>query len=433
MLAAAAMRTFGRARNGGVAVTFALLLPFMLGGIGLAIDYAAIARQQAALRSAADSAALNAARELIIAEPTTERVQVVAKRTVDAILSERGKAIDWTVKAQVLDADRGVHVRVSRPITPTFSKLYAFLGFTPEPWIGEREAKAVLSHSSKLCLLLTNELHTALKLQNKARLAGKQCAIHANSRAREGIVLGQSSRITADLLCSRGGIQNDGSTLNTTLLTDCPPVTDPLRNRLPPPAGPCPTSERKVYSSGTITLSPGTYCGGIEAKGTARLELSPGTYVFVNGDLSVRADAEIRGRHVGLYFLGTSSYFRFADNALVDLTGPRDGPMAGILLWRDRSNSLADIAAGLPTSQTNRITANRAIRLTGTIYLPEGQLYIGANAPVAQVSDYTVILARRLELFDGPTLVLNTNYAGSDVPVPQDLGPIGLKNLRLAN
>ncbi len=107
--------------------------------------------------------------------------------------------------------------------------------------------------------------------------------------------------------------------------------------------------------------------------------------------------------------------------------------MSGILLWRDRTNNVADRMAGKSSSATNAINANRATKLTGTIYLPEGQLYIGAKAPVAQVSDYTVILARRLELFDGPNLVLNTNYAGSDVPVPQDLGPIGLKDLRLMN
>ncbi|MCA3658832.1 MAG: pilus assembly protein, partial [Methylobacterium sp.] len=214
---------------------------------------------------------------------------------------------------------------------------------------------------------------------------------------------------------------------------DCPPVEDPLRARPAPPVGSCISASRLVLKSGTHTLNPGTYCGGIDARGTAKIFLNPGIYVFHDGDLNVTHDAEIRGKHVGLYFRGAASYFRFRDNALVDLTGPKDGPMAGLLIWRDRANNLSDKAAGRDSSQTNSVNANRAMRLTGTIYLPEGQLFIGAKAPVAQVSDYTVILARKLELLDGPNLVLNTNYAGSDVPVPQDLGPIGLRNMRLTN
>ncbi len=219
----------------------------------------------------------------------------------------------------------------------------------------------------------------------------------------------------------------------TDILNDCPPVVDPLRTRVAPVLGSCTSPSRQVITSGMITLNPGTYCGGIEIKGTAKVQFNPGIYIFLNGDLNVWQDAEIRGQNVGFYFRGQSSYFRFRDNALVELTGPKDGVMSGILLWRDRTNNVADRMAGISSSATNAINANRATKLTGTIYLPEGQLYVGAKAPVAAVSDYTVILARKLELFDGPNLVLNTNYAGSDVPVPQDLGPIGLKDLRLMN
>jgi Flp pilus assembly protein TadG len=433
MRAAEAVRGFARCREGTVAILLALSLPALLGGMGLAVDFAAVTRQQAVVQSAADSAALNAARELIIAEPTITRVQAVAQRTVDAILAEKGKKADWTVSTSLVDANKSVVVKVTRPLKPMFQKVYAFLGVAPDPWVADMRATARLSHNSKLCLLLMGDNNTALALQKNARLTGAQCSIHSNSRSRDGILLAEGSRLTSDLVCSRGGIQNNGSTVLTDILNDCPPVVDPLRNRAEPASAPCTVPSRQVYISGTITLNPGTYCGGIEIKGTAKVTFNPGIYIFLNGDLNVWQDAEIRGQHVGLYFRGQSSYFRFRDNALVELTGPKDGPMSGILLWRDRTNNVADRMAGKMSSATNAINANRATKLTGTIYLPEGQLYIGAKAPVAQVSDYTVILARKLELFDGPNLVLNTNYAGSDVPVPQDLGPIGLKDLRLMN
>jgi hypothetical protein len=54
-----------------------------------------------------------------------------------------------------------------------------------------------------------------------------------------------------------------------------------------------------------------------------------------------------------------------------------------------------------------------------TIYLPNSKLLIDASSPVADRSDYAIIIAREFELRDGPELVLNTNYACSTIPVPE--------------
>ena len=62
--------------------------------------------------------------------------------------------------------------------------------------------------------------------------------------------------------------------------------------------------------------------------------------------------------------------------------------------------------------------------MLGTIYLPVGRLIIDASRPVADQSAYTVVVAQMINLYKGPNLYLNTNYAGSDVPVPSGVGPI---------
>ncbi len=204
MRAAEAVHRFARHRDGAVALLFALSLPVLLGGMGLAVDFAAVTRQQAVVQSAADSAALNAARELIISEPTLSRVQAVAKRTVDSVLAEAGQKADWTVATSLTDANKSVVVKVTRPLKPVFQKVYAFLGIAPDPWVADMRATARLSHNSKLCLLLMGDNNTALTLQKNARLTGAQCSIHSNSRSRDGIVLAEGSKLTSDLVCSRG-------------------------------------------------------------------------------------------------------------------------------------------------------------------------------------------------------------------------------------
>ena len=42
---------------------------------------------------------------------------------------------------------------------------------------------------------------------------------------------------------------------------------------------------------------------------------------------------------------------------------------------------------------------------------------------MASKSAYTVIVVRQLDLNDGPNLYLNSDYGGTDIPVPDGVGP----------
>lgn len=426
------LELFKGSNSGAVALVFAVAFPAILGAIGLSVDYASVMNQRSNVQSAADAAALNAARELIISEPTVSRLEAVASASVTAILHKNTMPDDWTVRTTMAEDRKAVTVLVARPIKSTFGLINALSSASTTDV--SAQASARLAHNSKLCLLTMGDNNTSIYLHKNARLTGQECSLHSNSTNAKGIMLEQGSQLTADLVCSRGGIANTGSTVASQILNDCPPVLDPLRARVVPPSDPCTVLTPKTYSSGTHSLTPGTYCGGVDVKGTANVRLAPGTYVFKFGPLRVRDDAALQGTDIGLFFTGNSAYFKFEGNALIDLSGPLKGAMAGLLIWRDKLSNLSDKSdplANMKVTLWNTITSNRANKLTGTIYLPEGTLYIGAKAPVAQISDYTVILARRVEIFDGPNLVLNTNYGASPVPVPQDLGPIGLKDLKL--
>jgi hypothetical protein len=72
-----------------------------------------------------------------------------------------------------------------------------------------------------------------------------------------------------------------------------------------------------------------------------------------------------------------------------------------------------------------KINSNNASNLLGTIYLPKANLEFGGTQPVAQNSAFTIVIAATLSLTAGPTMYLNTNYNGTDVPVPENVGPNG--------
>ena len=99
----------------------------------------------------------------------------------------------------------------------------------------------------------------------------------------------------------------------------------------------------------------------------------------------------------------------FAGAAEVEFTAPLTGLLAGLLIFEDPNGSGARLF---------RITTPNARRLVGTIYLPNGRFLADASGAVADESEYTAIVARRIELNSDVRLVLNADYDLTPVPVP---------------
>ena len=49
----------------------------------------------------------------------------------------------------------------------------------------------------------------------------------------------------------------------------------------------------------------------------------------------------------------------------------------------------------------------------------------GCKSNVGEFSDWTALVADKITITSGVKLVLNANYADSDVPVPAGVGPVG--------
>ncbi|MDZ4759982.1 MAG: hypothetical protein SGJ21_02795, partial [Alphaproteobacteria bacterium] len=81
--------------------------------------------------------------------------------------------------------------------------------------------------------------------------------------------------------------------------------------------------------------------------------------------------------------------------------------------------------------QEHRIRSDNAQKLVGTIYISRNKLLIDGDKPIAAASEYTVIVAREFELAEGPEVVLNTDYALSDVPVPEGVGNQAAAKVRI--
>lgn len=396
--------------RGNVAITFALLLPVALGAGAIAVDYINLSNLQSKMQAAADSAALAAAKEMHLAQWTAASVAATARNYARSALAASHVAPDADIGSSIVDNNAAVQVRIST----TMSSLFGDVLPQSRSQVSV-QAVARLTAGLPICLVaLETTSGGAIHLQNYARLTATNCAVYSDSKSPQGIMGKDSAVLISSMTCSAGGKVGSSLNFRPTPLTDCPQIPDPLASRPPPPVGSCLATDQ-VVDGLTVTLKPGTFCGGLHVTGAAKVTLSPGVYVMKDGPLIVDKGATVNGSYAGFYLSGSKSTFLFDFDTTINLTAPKDGPLAGILMFEDRA---------APAKRMHKIFSNNARTLLGTIYIPNGRLIVDAHKPIADKSAYTIIVTRTLELYAGPNLVMNTNYGGSDVPTPRGVGVV---------
>lgn len=463
--------SFLRARQGATAVAFAVALPALAGVGGLATDYASVSASRSRLQAVVDSAALSIAREMTISVGVAARVQQIAEQYVAANIPAN-TPYPIVVTAAIVENNLAIQLSGQQQIATPFGLIERFAGITSVSTAAL--ARVTGNTIAKVCMLSLGEaLNGGVFMHNGAMVTAPDCSIYSNSSDRDAVIIQNGAKIKSSMICARGGVKNLAGQLDTTLVTDCPVLKDPLALKAEPSTtGACDYS-LTIILFGTRTLNPGTYCNGIFVIGTAKVTMNPGIYVVRNGPFLVAQNAEVTGVGVSILLTGTFAMLRLHDNSLINLSAPVSGAAAGMLVWETKgwtqgtnswkvggcgtvpSGARPPTATGNPTVNTgpsgcntipsyvsklmkktneHQINSDRAKVLTGTIYLPRGLLLIDSRQPVADQSPFTVFVVNKLDIFDGPNLVLNANYNASPVPVPAGLNAaIGGGQARLGN
>ena len=410
--------------HGGIAVTFSLTLPVLLGVVGVASDYAMLTKVRTELQNAADAAALAGAREIPLSMSNAKQVESAVRSFAAYQLTQNSAAtlgdlarIKIALAVEVVDDFTAVKVTISEEWSPFFMH---FVAKSVTPVTVRSQARYV--GRNNICILGLSTGSTAVYLDKGSRLTGNNCGVFSNSVKSAGLQIDSAAIAKATIFCSAGGATVSGAAIvNPTPITDCPPIPDPLLKRAAPSFGSCDHND-KIINGGSKTLDPGVYCGGLVISGMSNVTLNAGTYVIKDGGLIISGKATVTGTSVGFYITGTAAPAVFSAMTHISLTAASDGPMAGLLMFEDRK---------LVSKLRHRISSDDARMLLGTIYLPVGSLVIDSKLPVADQSAYTAIVAQAIELNLGPNLVLNANYDMTDVPVPA--GIAGSSQVILSN
>ena len=410
----------------GIAMTFALILPVLIVAGGAAIDYSFALMTQTKMKGVADSAALASVRELQLARTDSNRITAIANNVINSLLQGVASTINVDFKGMT------VQVVIQKQYTPVFGILSGINL--------QASATAKMSGSMPLCLLgLDLKAPQTIGLEQSALLTAPGCLVQSNSTSAVGVQSKMDAVMTAGMICSAGGIvQTSKPNYSPAPTTDCPVLADPLSSRVAPPIGACNYTDT-VIDGGYAPRQPGVYCGGLKLTNGASGVLSKGIFIIKDGPLIVDAGASISGTEVGIYLKGSAANLTFDADTTVNLSAPKDGPLAGILIFDDPSGASAPAKApksgrgaagralktGAP--RQHQILSDNARNLLGTIYMPQGEIIIDATKPIADKSAYTVLVVDQLHLYSGPNLVLNSDYSATDVPVPPGVGPYGAK------
>jgi hypothetical protein len=396
-------RHLSQDRQGNVAIVTAFVFTALVASVGYSIDYAGWTRQRMSMQSVADVAALAAANayssgnQISAAQAATTRF--VTHNPIDA-------ANQPTAGTTLVEGDTAIKVTLSAPGDENF----AFVLGMATPTL-EVHAVASLPQSGVPCVLALDSGNTngAIHLDSNARITTPNCTVRTVSTGSQAIQVRSNAKITAKQVCTSGGYKTWSNGTITPTPQVCPQITDPFASVAEPAVGACNFTNKVLDGNGSHTLSPGVYCGGLVGKSNVKITLNPGVYIIKDGIFQLDSNTEASGTGVAFYLKGNAAVIDFNSNVKANFTAPTSGPLAGFIFFEDRNATL---------NRVHNFDSNSSNLMEGVLYFSRGIYHSDSNVATYGSSNFTIIVARRVDLNSNSNITLNANFGNSSVPIP---------------
>jgi hypothetical protein len=410
-----------QARRGAVAAWVAICLSLLLGVAALAVDAGFLMVERRHAQAAADAAALAAAVDVVNdSSPwnttyTTARNVATANYTNTAHLTVTPSVPPsaGTFKNVTTDSNgyTYVEVKVEWDQPRYFSAIFGS-GNVPVKARSVARAKYGVQ-SANLIVLNRGNTSGALTISGGATL-NIPGAIAVNSTDPTAATLnGSGTQVVASAIQVSGGFSpssmsgwwspTQGSTAND--LTSAPQVADPLIT-LPVPDTSTLTPRTYTQQSGTQTIQPGIYAGGITVPNGSTVTLSPGIYYLEGGGLTVKNGGTLKGNGVMIYNGETGGATTnpssvgainiSGSSAVVQLTPMTTGTYANISIFQDRNATTGLILKGGSGGAGNTnisgaiYAAKAAATITGNSNIVPGAAFVTDTLTIQGGSGFTL-------------------------------------------
>lgn len=374
---------------------FAIIMPVLLLFAGLVVDIGRLEVLKTQMQSAADAAVLGAELE---AERGTGNW--VAMGQADAALNGFTNGSNNVTISVSQQPTTGPYASRNDAIQVTISKKVQtiFLGALSGGMV-TLNAQGVALMTPCDYFLGTGTLQSASLYSYTGSMLGDSCPIYVNTKVdveSNGHVVGTS----VDINGTSAGSSVSGYIYP--VYYGAQALSDPLAYETSPSYGGTCNHTSYSLSGGTATLSPGTYCKGMNIYNST-VTLSPGLYIITGG--ANFSNSKVSGNGVTLFFTtgGGGSYGQFIINnsSTVTISAPTDssnGGIPGILVFADRN--------WVHTSAQDFIVTTSSFTGDGIWYLKNAGLYVWSCTSF-QGNNYIGIDADNM--YFGGGYVLNTN------------------------
>ncbi len=396
-------------RGNLVVITGMMAIPLSM-IVVMTLEMVSLSSERARMQAAVDAAALAGARELAVAGGAARNASGFAEAFALNQVSDLAPRVTMNFTAS--QSDRGFQVSGLGVRGSFFGNLVPPGGFKIEV-----NAIAEALNQQPLCVLALPENEeddepSGLFAKKTSSVLANNCLVHSNG-----------SMTTQDRgVISAGTIQARRSAIGTGYTpaanSGALRVADPFKDRRIKRSSACPGSAvppTLINGTQVVNRDAGVHWEEIRVTGSATLKLGPGDHYFCNG-LTIKGNGKLQGTDIVMIF-DEDATLNASETSSISLTGRSSGDWAGFVIVTTRDNE-----------EDMEISSSLVDKLLGTIYLPNAVLIINASGDVAEDSKWSVVVAQDIFLDKNAKLVINTDYAGSGVPVPIGVGNNGASN-----
>jgi hypothetical protein len=368
--------------------------------VGASIDFGRAASARAGMQAAVDATALMMAKDAAVADPT--QLSAKARNYFNANFqnSEFGN-LQTTVTTSSASSGYSVNMTATG-VVPT-----RFMGVMGVSSLNVSVHSNTFSNMDGLGCVLSLDPHAsgAVTGQGSTVVVLNGCSLYDNSDNTTALTVGGSAQVTA-LSVGVVGNLTGRSNITTTqgILTGIGAIPDPYASASFPPFSGC--TEQNYTAKNTETISPGVYCGGIKLNAGANVTLGAGIYYLDGGELNVNGGATLTGTGVTLVFTSQNrSGFATATingNATINLTPPKTGGTAGIVIFGDRR---------MPIGTSFKFNGGATQYLGGAIYVPAGAVSFSGGASTS--TNCTQLIGNTVTFTGNSGFALNCNNYGT--------------------
>jgi Flp pilus assembly protein TadG len=358
--------------KGMVLVLIVILVPVLLAGLGLVIDNGHAYDLKRRLQKAADAGAVAAAQEM--RRNNTAGAEAAAIKNA-ALNGASAPESEVTIIRPPKTGKRAGDPFFFEITVRRKSPLYFMRALFEKDVVVEAKAVAGVTTGTN-CLITLNKTASASLLASGTVMADfGVCAVQVNSSSSTAGRTNGGAIVKAATINIVGNYSGTGFT--PTPITGASYVNDPLADLAPPTVEKC-DFNKEVKVDSPMTLSPGTYCGGLTVTAQGVATVQPGVYIIKSG-LTVLGGGTLKGDGV-MFYLTQSPYgpVNFAGTSIIQLTAPKSGTYSGILFFGDRTVTL-------PAGKTNKFAGTADSYLTGALYFPsQSMTFVGTTGMAAQ-------------------------------------------------